>query len=57
MSIKDQIDPAWQTAIYLCCLITDMSRVYFSSVNVRKSCKHMYFAVRGSVGGNTLQVT
>ncbi len=26
--------------------ITDMTRVYFPSVNVRKPCKYIYFAVR-----------
>ncbi len=57
MSIMDQIDPPWQTAnifvlfnafetlcFFQC--ITDISRVYFSSVNVRKSCKYIHFAVR-----------
>ncbi len=57
MSIMDQIDPPWQTANIsvlfnafetLCFpqCITDMSQVYFSSVNVRKTCKHIHFAVR-----------
>ncbi len=60
MSIMDQIDPAWQTAnIFVLfnafetfCFpqcITDMSRVYFSSVNVRKSCKYIHFAVRSGL--------
>ncbi len=49
MSIMDQIDPPWQTAnIFvlfnafetLCFpqCITDMARIYCSSVNVKKSC-------------------
>ncbi len=57
MSIMDQIDPPWQTAnIFvlfnafetLCFpqCITDMSQVYFPSVNVRKSCKYIHLAVR-----------
>ncbi len=29
--------------------ITDMSRVYFSSVNVRKSCKYINFAVKNGL--------
>ncbi len=56
MSITDQIDPPWQTAIiyfwFLMHLrlfsprcITDMSQVYFSSVKVRKSCKYIHSAV------------
>ncbi len=60
MSIMDQIDPPWQTAnIFVLfnafetfCFpqcITDMSRVYFSSVNVRKSCKYIHFAVRSGL--------
>ncbi len=46
MSIMDQIDPPWQTAnisvlfnAFETCFpqcITDMSRVYFSSVNYKK---------------------
>ncbi len=58
MSIMDQIDPPWQTAnisvllnaFEILCFpqgITDKSQVYiFLSVNVRKSCKHIHFAVR-----------
>ncbi len=61
MSIMDQIDPPWQTAkifvllnafetLYFPQCITDMSQVYFSSVNVRKLCKHIYFTVRRGRG-------
>ncbi len=61
MSIMDQIDPPWQTAnisvlfnafetLSFPQCVTDMSQVYFSSVNVRKSCKHIYFAVRSGQG-------
>ncbi len=58
MSIMDQIDPPWQTvferfnAFETLCFpqyITDMSRVYFSSVNARKSCKYIHFAVRSGL--------
>ncbi len=61
MSIMDQIDPPWQTANVfvlfnafetLCFPHVDMSQVYFSSVNVRKSCKYQYihFAVGSGQG-------
>ncbi len=57
MSSTDQIDPTRQTANIsvlfnafetLCFpqCITDKLRVYFLSVNVRKSCKYIHFAVR-----------
>ncbi len=60
MSIRDQIDPAWQTAnIFVLfnafqtfCFpqcITDMLRVYFESVDVKESCKYIYFAVRSGL--------
>ncbi len=56
MSIMNQIDPPRQTAnifvlfnaLETLCFpqcITDMSRLYFPSVNVRKSCKYIHFAV------------
>ncbi len=60
MSIMDQIDPPWQTANIvlfnafetLCFpqCITDTSQVNFSSVNVRKPCKYIHFAVRSGRG-------
>ncbi len=61
MSIMDQIDPPWQTAnIFvlfnafetLCFpqCITDMARIYCSSLNVKKSCKFIHFAVRSGRG-------
>ncbi len=54
LSIMHQIDPPRQTAnifmlfnaFYTLCFpqcITEMSRLYFSSVTVRKSCKYIYF--------------
>ncbi len=61
MSIMDQIDPPWQTANIFVLFnafetlrfpqcITDMSQVYFSSINVRKSLKHIHFAVVSGQG-------
>ncbi len=60
MLIVDLINPPWQTAnIFVLfnafetfCFpqcITDMSRVYFSSVHFRKSCKYIHFAVRSGL--------
>ncbi len=60
MSIMDQIDPPRQTAnisvlfnaFETFCFpqyITDMSQVYCSSVNVRKSCIYIHFAVRSGL--------
>ncbi len=40
---------AFETLCFPQC-ITDMSLVYFSSVNVRKSCKYINFAVRDGRG-------
>ncbi len=56
----DQINPPRQTAnifalfnaFEMLCFpqcITDMSRVYFSSVDLRKSCKYIHFAVRSGL--------
>ncbi len=56
MLIMDQIDPPWQTAnifvlfnafetLFSQCIM-DMSQLYSSSVNARKSCKYVHFAVR-----------
>ncbi len=39
---------AFETFCFPQC-ITDMSQVYFSSVNVRKSCKYINFAVRSGL--------
>ncbi len=60
MSIMNQIDPPWQTAnisvlfnaVETFCFprcVTGMSRVYFSSENVRKSCKYINFAARSGL--------
>ncbi len=40
---------AFETLCFPQC-ITDTSQVYFSSVNVRKSCKYIHFAVRSGRG-------
>ncbi len=47
---------AFETLCFPQC-ITDMSQVYFSSVNVRKSCKYIHFAVRDGRGLDERTIT